>query len=128
MVGRVGFMEVTTAQSGMKIAKLSIALSERHKDKEGQWQEKTTWVSIKLFQKTAEFIESYVQKGDIVYVDGKLNQEKYTGKDGVEKTIMTIKVDEFKKLSGKSDKPTSQASDNHGNVKEPQRLDDDIPW
>lgn len=128
MVGRVGFMEVTTTQSGMKIAKLSIALSERYKDKEGQWQEKTIWVNVKLFQKTAEYIENYVQKGDIVYVDGKLNQEKFTGKDGAEKSIMAIKVDEFKKLSGKSDKPTSQASENHGNVKEPGLLDDDIPW
>lgn len=62
--------------------KFSVATSEKWKDKEsGELKEVTTWHNITVFGKLADLCESYLQKGREVFVEGKLQTEKYE-KDG----------------------------------------------
>jgi single-strand DNA-binding protein len=87
ILGNVGQdPEVTYSQSGTCFARISVATSEKWKDKQtGEQKEKTEWHSIKFYGKLAEVVGQYVKKGSKVYIEGKNRCEKYqdsqTGQD-----------------------------------------------
>ena len=81
--------EVRYSQAGMAICKLSVAVTERVKDGDA-WKDATEWFRVTLFGKTAENAGQYLNKGRQVYVEGRLKTEKYTDKDGVEKTSTEV--------------------------------------
>lgn len=128
IIGHVGFVETKVLDNGNKRTKLSVALREHNKDAEGKWVEKTTWVGVQSFQKLAEIMEKKVNKGDLVYIEGKLQLGKYTDANGVEHNVASIIANEYKGLTPKGEKEPSQAPAKHGNVKESKFIDDDIPW
>lgn len=83
IIGNVGKVEVRSSGGGLTVANLSVATSEKWKDKNtGNDTERTEWHNIVYFGKVAEIIGQYVTKGSKVYVEGSLKTEKYD-KDGV---------------------------------------------
>ena len=54
--------------------------------KNGEKQEKVTWHNVTLFNKLAEVAEKYVNVGDMLYVQGEMDNQKYTTQDGQERT------------------------------------------
>lgn len=128
LIGHVGFSETIVLSNGMKRTKLSIATREWTKDKDGKKLERTNWISVQAFQKLAEIMETMVTKGDLVYIEAKIQPTKYTDKAGVEHHVTNIIANEFKSLTPKGERDTSQQHENRGNVKEVVPLDDDIPW
>ena len=73
--------------SGMMICEISIAVNGLGKDKD------TFFADCKAFGKTAELVMQYIHKGDELLVEGALKTEKWTGKDGTEKSRMFVYVD-----------------------------------
>ena len=65
--------EVKYTPSGMAIARFSLATTERAKDKEGNWQDKTEWHNLVAFGRTAEIAGEYLKKGRTVYIEGALH-------------------------------------------------------
>ena len=132
LIGRVGNIESKVLSNGTKLTKMSIAHHDVYKDKSGQKQEKTTWISVKAFQKLAEIIETYGKVGQEVLVEGKLQVNKFKDANGKETSLMEILISEFKILGGRGENSAKQSSQTpaaHGNLKEPSGiLDDDIPW
>jgi single-strand DNA-binding protein len=63
------------------VTNIRLACTERYKDRQGNKQEVTEWVSVAFFGKTAELAAQYLKKGSKVYVEGKMKTEKYE-KDG----------------------------------------------
>ena len=88
LVGNIGRdPEVRSFQNGSKVCNLSLATSERWKDKEtNEPKEKTEWHRIVVFNdKLVEIIEKYVHKGSKVYIEGQLETRKWTDTSGTEK-------------------------------------------
>lgn len=87
VIGHVGAdAQARYTESGNAITSFRVACSESWKDKNtGQLQERTEWVRVKCFGRTAEFAAEYIKKGRQVYVEGQLRTEKYTDKEGAEK-------------------------------------------
>jgi single-strand DNA-binding protein len=86
-----------TARTG--ITNLSIATSERYKDKaSGETKTITEWHKVVFFNKQAEIARDFLVKGSKVYVEGKIRTEKYTDKDGIERYITKILGGELKML------------------------------
>lgn len=87
LIGNVGNEpDIRTSADGKKIVNLSIATSDRWKDKNGERQEKTEWHRVVVFnQGLAHFIESYVKKGSTLYIEGSLQTRKWTDNNGIEK-------------------------------------------
>ncbi|MCY3753952.1 MAG: single-stranded DNA-binding protein [Alphaproteobacteria bacterium] len=87
LVGNLGRdPEVRTTQAGGKVANLSVATSERWKDRNtGEQREKTEWHRVVVWEKLAEICEQYLKKGSKVYLEGKLQTRKWqdnqTGQD-----------------------------------------------
>lgn len=96
LIGNVGSdPEVKTMPSGDKVANLSLATSERWKDKStGERKEKTEWHRVVVFGKLADVVESYVKKGSKLYIEGKIQTRKWE-KDGVDRYSTEIVLQGF---------------------------------
>jgi single-strand DNA-binding protein len=104
LVGTVGKdPEVRYFQSGDAYCTLSVATSEQWKDKSGEKQEKTEWHRVKFTRKLAEIVGEYVRKGQTIYVEGKLETQKYTDKQGIERYSTDVVANEMQMLGGKKD-------------------------
>lgn len=91
-IGRVGRdPEIRTTQAGKKIANLSLGVSEKYKDVDGQKQEKTEWVNVGVFNDgLVSVVESYVKKGQLLYIEGKFQTRKWQDKDGQDRYTTEI--------------------------------------
>lgn len=102
LLGNVGKdPEVKFTPSGTALAKFSLATNERFKGKDGQWAEKTEWVNITAWAKLAEIAGEYLKKGSKCYVEGRLETQKWEGKDGVTKYFTSVVASELVLLDGK---------------------------
>lgn len=98
LVGNLGRdPEVRTVNSGQKVVNLSIAVSERWKDKNGDRQEKTEWVKVVVWnERIADVAEKWLKKGSKVYVEGQLQTRKWTDKDGQERYSTEVVLQKFR--------------------------------
>ena len=96
--------EVKYTSGGTAVAKFSIALNERYKDKSsGEWKEKTEWANIVLWARLAEIAGEYVKKGSRVYIEGRLQTSSWDDKQSGQKKYMTeIVGQELILLDGRS--------------------------
>lgn len=96
LIGNVGRdPEIRSTKDGSPIANMSIATSDTWKDKQGQKQEKTEWHRVVVFGKLAEIIQKYVNKGDKLFLEGKLQTKKWTDKNGQDRYTTEIVLDGF---------------------------------
>ena len=88
LIGNVGADPVIkTLEGDVKVAKFSIATSESYKDENGKLNTSTEWHSIILWRGLASFAEKYVNKGIMLYVEGKVKTRSYEDKVGVKKYV-----------------------------------------
>src|SRR6266576_1165254 len=81
--------EVKYTPSGTPVAKLTLATNERYKDKDGQWQDRTEWHNVVLWQRLAEIAGEYLKKGSKVYIEGRLQTRSWDDKTSGQKKYMT---------------------------------------
>jgi len=102
LLGRIGKEpEVRYMTSGEAVANVSLATSERWKDKHGEKQEKTEWHNLVFYRKLAEIVGEYVKKGDELYVEGKIQTRKWEDKEGNTRYTTEIIVSEITMIGGK---------------------------
>ena len=77
LVGHLGQdPKISYAQSGLPIANMRLATSERIRDKDGQFTERTDWHTIVTFDKQADFCGKYLGKGSLIMVEGRLQTQQ----------------------------------------------------
>lgn len=102
LVGNLGRdPEMRYLPSGEAVVNLSVATTDKFKDKSGAMQEATEWHRVSFFGRTAEVCGQYLKKGSQVYVEGSIRTRKYTDKDGVEKYATEIRGDRMQMLGGR---------------------------
>lgn len=79
-LGRDPELRYTANQTA--VCRFSIATSERRKDSSGNWNEHTEWHNIVTFGKTAENCSNYLKKGRQVFVEGRIQTNKWQDKEG----------------------------------------------
>lgn len=94
--------EIRYMQDGKAVANISIGISEKYKDKQGQQKEVTEWVNVVFFGKLADIVGQYLKKGSQIYIEGKLKTEKYE-KDGQTKYSTKVIGESMQMLGGKSE-------------------------
>jgi single-strand DNA-binding protein len=89
--------EVRNTQSGRVIVNMSLATSEKWRDKEsGEMKERTEWHRVVIFnEKIGEIVEKYVKKGSKIYIEGALRTRKWTDDKGVEKYSTEVTIEQF---------------------------------
>ena len=104
LIGRLGREpECRYMPNGDAVCNFSLATTESWKDQSGQKKERTEWHAINLYRKLAEIAGQYLKKGSLVYLEGRIQSRKYTGKDGIERTAYEIVCSEMKKLGGRAE-------------------------
>ena len=132
LLGRVGKKDHKALKNDTQLTNLSIATSRKYKDQQGNKQEKTTWHNVNLFGKLAEIAEKYVEVGDLVYIEGEMDNRKYTDKNGIERLMFSINGNELRLLpKGKSSNEnatTSSSAKQSSTQWQDEEFDDSIPF
>ncbi len=99
LIGNVGKdPECRYTESGTALANLTLATTNRWKNKQGEPQEETEWHRVVAYGKLAEIIEKYVQKGKPLYIEGRLQTRKWTDKQGVDRYTTEIIAENLQML------------------------------
>jgi len=99
LLGRVGSdVEIRKLQNDKQLASFSLATNESYTDKSGNKIENTEWHNLTVFGGLSKVCESYVKKGDLLYIEGKIQTKKVE-----EKYYTSIIVSELKMLGGKKE-------------------------
>src|ERR1041385_2166066 len=101
LVGNLGRdAELRYTPGGAAVSKFSLATTETWNDKSGQKQERTEWHNIDIWGKQAETLTEYLRKGKQVYVEGRLQTDEYTDKEGIKRKSTKIRGDRIVLLGG----------------------------
>jgi single-strand DNA-binding protein len=95
LLGNVGGVEVKSFENGKKLVQLSLATSDGYK-KGDKWEEKTEWHRCIFAIPALAERAAGIQKGDKIYVEGSINTNSWTTKDGEKKEIKEISCTMFK--------------------------------
>ena len=109
-IGHVGKKpEIKMYGSGNKLATFSMAVTDKYKDKSGEYQEKTTWINLTAFSNNVNVVENYIDKGSKIYASCKYDLEEYE-KDGEKKKYPKFIIQRIILLDRKDN--TSQENNN----------------
>lgn len=110
IVGNLGRdPEVRTFPNGDRVANVTIATTDKWKDKQtGEQKEATEWHRVVFIGRLAEVVSEYLKKGSQVYVEGSIRTRKWTDKDGTEKYSTEIRADQMQMLGSREAQPSSQ--------------------
>ena len=127
LIGNLGRdPEVRSMSSGDPVVNLSLATSERWKDKSsGEQREKTEWHRVVVFdERLCDVAQKYLRKGSKIYIEGQLQTRKWADQQGVEKYSTEVVLKRFNGVLTMLDSRSDQSEQ-----PEPQvSLDDDIPF
>lgn len=113
--------ELKTTPGGLNIANFSIATNRVYNDRDGKRQEEVEFHNIVAFGKDAENLKTYVTKGQILYVEGRLQTQSWE-KDGVKHYRTEIICEKFQ-----FGPKTGQAAANNGAGGSTGTKDDEDP-
>ncbi|MEI8030741.1 MAG: single-stranded DNA-binding protein [Comamonadaceae bacterium] len=103
LVGNLGRdPEVRSFPNGDRVANVTIATTDKWKDKQtNEMKEATEWHRIVFNGRLAEIVEQYLRKGAQIYVEGSLRTRKWTDKDGQEKYTTEVRADQMQMLGSR---------------------------
>ena len=99
LIGRLGNdPQISSLNSGDKVANLSLATSERWKDRNtGEQRERTEWHRVVIFNEhLVRITEQYLRKGSLIHIEGQLQTRKWTDQAGVEKYTTEVVLQKFR--------------------------------
>jgi single-strand DNA-binding protein len=103
LVGHLGKdPEVRYLEGGVSVASFPLATSESY-TKDGKRFEQTEWHNIVMWRGLADVAGKYLQKGKLVYIEGKLRTRSFEDKEGVKKYTTEVVAENFTMLGRKSD-------------------------
>jgi single-strand DNA-binding protein len=86
IIGNLGAdPEMRFTPNGTAVTNFRVAVNRRRRDQEGQQADETDWYRVVCFGRLAEFGDQYLRKGLRVYVDGRLQMNRFVGQDGQER-------------------------------------------
>ncbi len=98
-----------TGTSGMKVARLGLAVNERRRDRSGQLQDFPVFVDVDAWDKLAELCGQFLSKGSPVLVEGRLQMDTWE-KDGVRHQKLKVRAVTIKFLAPRGDARAQQGS------------------
>jgi single-strand DNA-binding protein len=106
LLGNVGKdPEIRSTGGGTMVATFGLATTERAKDAQGNWQDKTEWHNIVAYGKVAEIIRDYVKKGHKIFIEGRLTTRNWDDKEHAGRKVYRteIIVNDLSLLTGRDD-------------------------
>jgi len=130
LIGNVGQdPEIRSFQSRGRVCNLSVATSERWKDRESNEQkERTQWHRVVVFNENLiNLIEQYVKKGSKLFIEGQLETRKWTDSSGVDKYATEVVLRNFKGeltfLDSRENNSDNQFENNNNKINQKENSD-----
>lgn len=82
--------EEKTFESGRTLISMNIATNESYKNEKGEWIKNTTWHNVTHWKTKKNNDLSFLKKGELISIQGKLNNRKYTDKKGQDHFITEV--------------------------------------
>jgi single-strand DNA-binding protein len=90
LLGHVGKNpEVGTTPGGTLAVSFSLATTDREKDRQGNWSDRTEWHNLVAYGRTAEIVRDYVSKGTQLFIQGKIQTRSWDDKESGQKRYWT---------------------------------------
>ena len=122
LVGHLGGdPETRYTPADTAVANFTVATNESWKDASGENQDKTEWHRCVIFGKPAQIAGDYLKKGQLVYLEGKLQTRNWEDKDGIKRYTTEIVCERFTMLGRKMDADNYQSP---GSYNESEKSDD----
>ncbi|NNE66005.1 MAG: single-stranded DNA-binding protein [Pyrinomonadaceae bacterium] len=101
LVGNLGRdPELRYTPQGTAVCNFSMATNEKRRDKNGDMQDITTWFRVTLWGRQAENASKYLQKGNSVYIEGRLKLDEWTDREGNTRQTLDVTATDMHFLSG----------------------------
>lgn len=115
LIGNVGKdPEVRHLESGASVATITLATSERFKDRNGEMKETTEWHSIVAWRNLADLAENYIRKGSQIFVEGRIRSRSWDDQNGQKHYVTEIEASNIQ-LLGRRDTSSSGPQESYGN-------------
>jgi len=140
IIGRLGAdPDVRYTQSNAAVANMSVATTDRYKDRNGELQEKTEWHRVVVWNRLAEICQQYLKKGSLVYFEGKLETREWEDKEGQKRYTTEVKAFNMQMLDSRGDQGGGSQQRNSGSSQPAsagsvelgddfEDMDDDLPF
>lgn len=139
LIGNVGVdPKIRYVSSGVCVAEVRLATNERGYTLPNGTvvPDRTDWHNVRFWDKQGEYVEKYVHKGDKLYVEGKLQYNKWVDQSGIERTTVLVLAHQLEILSSTSmrntdistDRDMSNPSSQRPVAQEPDNKEADIPF
>ncbi len=107
LIGNLGSdPEIRMTPSGAKVAKVSLATNRTYQDRTGQQQERTEWHRLTFFGRLADIVEQWVNKGDRLFVEGRIEYSQTQDDQGGTRYWTDIVVNELVMLGSGTGGPS----------------------
>jgi single-strand DNA-binding protein len=111
LIGNVGKdPEIRHLESGTAVANITLATTERYKDRNGETQEQTEWHNVVLWRGLADVTERFVRKGSQIFIEGKIRSRSWEDQSGQKRYTTEIVADNMQLLGRRSDNPANASS------------------
>ena len=100
LLGRLGGEPESRQAGSTTVSNFTVATSEKFKNQQGEWQERTEWHRVVAWGRLAEICKEYLHKGSLVYIEGRLQTRSWE-KEGVKQYTTEIVIYEMQMLDGK---------------------------
>ena len=130
LVGHIGNKpEGRYTPSGTSTASFSLATNESWIDSENEKQERTEWHNIIAWNKLADFATEYLQKGQLIYIEGRMQTRTYKDKEDIQRRITEIVSTaitplEWKTTDKKENGSANTVAKKNTKVEEPAEVED----
>lgn len=116
LVGNLGKdPELRYTPQGDAVCSFSLATNEKKRDKAGELQDVTTWFKVTLWRRQAENAAKYLSKGKPVYIEGRLQLEEWTDRDGKERYTLGVQATDMQFISAGRDEGGNYAGGSYDN-------------
>lgn len=121
LVGNVGAdPEVRSLESGVKVARLRLATTERIFDRQkNETRELTEWHTVTLWRGLADVVDKYVRKGSQLYIEGAIRSREWTDKDNQKRYATEIVANDMKLLGRRPDGAQQQGVSSSAQPQQP---------
>lgn len=106
LLGNVGKdPEIRSTAGGTMVANFSLATTDRTKDQQGNWQDRTEWHNIVAYGRLAEIVRDYVKKGHKLFIEGRITTRNWDDKEHAGRKVYRteIIVNDLSLLSGREE-------------------------
>ena len=129
LIGNLGQdPEARFTPQGTAVCNLSIATNESWKDQNGEMQDRTEWHRVVMYGRMAETATEYMKKGQMVYVEGRLNTREWEDQNQIKRRTTEIRCDNFTMLGKRSDPSGPPSANPDSSMKPKAGVDDDLPF